>query len=381
MIRREHGFTLIELIIVAGIMVLAIAAASEMFTGLLSQYKQQGKITETQIEGVVGLELFRQDIERAGYGLPWVIPSGTVYDEANQAPASTFNEAVVIGTTDPPRPMINGKNTGWKAAGSGAPAKSDYLVIKATNVTRDAASQKWSYLTDTVTKTWDVSSENFSAADYVIVLSPGSVATAMRTLARGGSSNPWSPQFSELVPAGFKPGSPMTPQPLFVYGIGATSPRMPFNRADYFIQDPTTAGAVPVPSRCAPNTGVLVKSVISQVNGSPLTEVLPLVDCAADLKVIFRSDTDNDGVIDGNTDGLTDPSGIALTAQQIRTQVKEVRVYVLAHEGQKDTTFTYPQATIQVGEFSLGHAYNLGTSRNYRWKVYTIVTSPKNMRQ
>lgn len=69
--KREEGFTLIELMITMVIFVLVIAGASSIFTGLLTQFKQQSKITETNIEGAVGLEILRRDLESAGYGLAW----------------------------------------------------------------------------------------------------------------------------------------------------------------------------------------------------------------------------------------------------------------------------------------------------------------------
>jgi prepilin-type N-terminal cleavage/methylation domain-containing protein len=92
MINRKTGFTLMELIIVMAILGLVLAATSDTFVGLLRQYKQQGKIAETNIEGIIGLELMRQDVETAGFGLPWVIPTGVTYNEAavgyNDSPSS-----------------------------------------------------------------------------------------------------------------------------------------------------------------------------------------------------------------------------------------------------------------------------------------------------
>ena len=71
--RSEAGFTMVELMVTMVVFVLAIAAASQIFTKLLTQFKQQSKIAETNIEGIVGLDLLRQDIEHAGLGLPWNI--------------------------------------------------------------------------------------------------------------------------------------------------------------------------------------------------------------------------------------------------------------------------------------------------------------------
>ena len=122
---------------------------------------------------------------------------------------------------------------------------------------------------------------------------------------------------------------------------------MPFNRADYFISKIDESGNNIVPKRCAADTGVLVKATVNHSDGT--FTYLPLLDCVADMQVIYCLDTTGDGrcdtlhadpatgTIDSYSDDLT-----ALTAQTIREQVKQVRVYILAHEGQKDTTFTYP---------------------------------------
>ena len=380
--KQERGFTLLELLIVTAIMAVALAVTSDMFLGLLNQYKQQSKLAETNIEGIIGLELLRQDVERAGYGLPWVIPAGLTYSEAaSSAYAQICNEPAPGGTSNPPRPMVTVNNIGFvdQASGVMGIGQADYLAIKAVNIPGSGSSQLWSYLTTSVIKSWDEPSENLAPTDYVIVLSPETTAASFRTLALGGSSH-WYTTFQNLSANGFVPAQ-LSPQPLFVYGLGTTAvPTMPFNRADYYIQGPPSS-QVPIPTRCAPNTGVLVKSVVSQGTGS-MGGPLPLLDCVADLKVIFRLDTDNDGIIDYNTDVLNDKSTAApLTAQQIRTQVKEIRIYILAQEGQMDNSFSYPSPTITVGEFGLGDTFTVGADVHYRWKVYMIVMSPDNMRQ
>ena len=80
-VRREAGFTLVELMITMVVFVLVIAAASQVFTSLLTQFKQQNKMAETHIEGAVGLGILRHDLEHAGFGLPWNM-NGTAYTEA-----------------------------------------------------------------------------------------------------------------------------------------------------------------------------------------------------------------------------------------------------------------------------------------------------------
>ena len=173
-----------------------------------------------------------------------------------------------------------------------------------------------------------------------------------------------------------------------VYGVdpGSSNLRMPFNRADYFISTVDELGNNIVPNRCAPNTGVLVKATVNHSNGN--FTVLPLLDCVADMQVIYGLDTN----VDGDFDPAHDAADIysedltALTAQTIHEQVRQVRVYILAHEGQKDTTFTYPASTVDVdGDVGLGRTFNLATSigapeyQQYRWKLFKVIVTPNNL--
>jgi prepilin-type N-terminal cleavage/methylation domain-containing protein len=368
--KRDAGFTLVELLVVMVIMAFALAVTSNMFLGLLNQYNQQGKIAETNIEGMVGLELLREDIERAGYGLPWQTP--IVYSEAGDI----YDDA----PSNPPRPILSDSNyaAGFPITTTNGYKNADLLVIKAANIIRNASAQKWTYVTDTGTgATWtggQAVGEYPLDTDYVIMLSQGTSDVDTRTLVTNGDPllpSPWVTTFKNLT--AFTAGA--SPDPLFVYGLydKSTAPRMPFNRADYYILGPQNFANTP--ARCAPNTGVLVKSTISQSTGGR-TDVLPLLDCVADMKVIFMLDPGN-GVLKPS-DNLIIPY---MSAQQIRQQVKEVRVYILAQEGQYDKTYTHPVTVIPVGEAPYTHQFDIGANVNYRWKLYTIVVQPKNMKQ
>jgi len=110
----------------------------------------------------------------------------------------------------------------------------------------------------------------------------------------------------------------------------------------------------------------------------------PLLDCVADMQVVYGLDTSGAGVVNSHT---TVP---LTTAADIRSQLKEVRVYILAHEGRKDLFYNYPSEWIRVGEdfggTVQGRDFNLkdrlGDDYKYfRWKVYTIVLRPKNLAQ
>jgi len=75
----------------------------------------------------------------------------------------------------------------------------------------------------------------------------------------------------------------------------------------------------------------------------------------------------------------------------VRNRVKEVRVYILAHEGQRDQNYTYPSQTIDVPAApdpgaGLGRTLDIKTSigdpdyQYYRWKLYTLAVKPIDLR-
>lgn len=409
----EKGFTLVELLITMTVFVLVIAAASQIFTGLLTQFKQQSKIAETNIEGIVGLEILRQDIAHAGYGLPWnvtgVIDSdsdGNLWDEMNNYleadsvsctpnPAD-FNDA---STTIPraPRAILSKNIESFSGCGANSVFNgSDYLVIKSMNVARNDTSQKWTYLySGNTKKSWNPTYENLNNTDRIIVVSPGSTDTNSRALAVSGGNF-----FTRYdTTNGFAPTD--ATETRVIYGLDPPDPtsepynrRMPFNRAEYYIWRNSTSSATDeVPDRCATNTGVLRKAVISQADGQRQNP-LPLLDCVANMQVIYCLDNDNDGDcevgVGGSTDSYSDDISTQ-NAQWIRERVKQVRVYILAHEGQKDVNYTfnnfscsvYDGKCITVGEFGMGRNFDLRTITdylNYRWKLYTIIVKPVNLR-
>lgn len=362
--RRQRGFTLIELLIVMAIFGMVMAGVVQMFTTTLTQFKQQGKIAESNIEGIIGLEMLRQDIEHAGFGLPWRVADTAAYAEAAGTDASAYNDAKSSSPMDPPRAFVVGDKAGWSGA--------DVLVIKATNLAVSRASQKWTYIDqDLNPKTWGSDAEDLKGSDRVIVISPGTDDGNRRTLVGGAG---WMAANYTAVLA--NPSFAPTAGYHLVYGIDDESLRMPFNRADYYVNRSETT-----PERCAPNTGVLMKGRINQSNG--VRNPLPLLDCVADMQVVFRLDRDGDGNVDpGGTDVLNDAmTGKALTAEQIRNQVKEVRVYILAHEGQRDKAYRHPETEIRVGEPGIGgREFNIGGEVHYRWKLYTMIVKPKNLR-
>lgn len=363
MMKREAGFSFIELLITMVIMGFVLTLGSDMFVGLLRGYKQQSKITETNIEGIVALELLRRDIASAGYGLPWSL--STAYNEATNAVAAVYNDSP---TNSPPRAIVSGDNITTAGYVNG----SDYLVIKAVNLALNDTCSKWTNLPGTgIVTSWTPTSENLVNADRVTLISPGSTAETSRMLIASGT-------FSAMTAL----SSP--DETRVIYGVAPADVNplwMPFNRADYYVK---TTG-VTIPGRCASGTGVLYKAVVDQSDGGFSGNVLPLLDCVADMQVSYDLDRNGDGTI-SNTVVLNDLLGIPLTARQLRDQLKVVRVYILAHEGQRDDNYTHPTNTILVGQSApLGRNFSLSSLadpkwQHYRWKVYSLIVRPNNLR-
>ena len=354
--RRNFGFSILELVIALAIVMLVLAAATTFFIGVVRQYKIQTKIVETNVEGILGLELLRQDIESLGFGLPWDNVAGT-------AEAITTNATLnATGTIAPS--AVASLNTPADTVNN-----SDYLVIRSTRVGMKNAAGKWTTLqAGGSTRSWGSTEDDLDENDLVIVLSP--------TLNHRSLVSPYQGiKFSAVanVPSVYAPADNLTVTNI-VYGVDNTSTnanlKFPWNRADYYIDN---APPTVVPKRCAPNTGVLVKRVVSHTSGALMTP-LPLLDCAADIQVIYGLDTNGDKMVEDWEDDIS-----PFSADTIRTQLVEVRVHILAQEGQRDDSYRTPSDNVTVGSQGKGRNWNVSGYPNYRWKVYTIAVKPRNL--
>jgi len=391
--RRNQGFTLLEMLVVIAIFGFVLAGTSKMLVSMLGVHQQQSKIAESNIEGIIGLELLRQDIGKAGYGLPWNGPTPTSpsilpnYNEATGNP-NNLNDM----PTNPPRGIVSANNAGWNGA--------DYLVIKAANIATNATCNKWTYLTSGATSTttqWSQASENLSTNERVMVFMSGYYTPPSKQSPPTSNSEAYARilvvdalgSFSAKYPSLVGLASKMTGTGV-VYGIDPNNDlRMPFNRADYYVKPPTTGT---LPQRCAVGTGILYKAVVNQSDGN-MTE-MPLLDCVADMQVVFGYDPTGTGTPLLYTEDIITPSiswtatgAAANGAQAIRDHVKEVRVYILAQEGRKDTDFIYPTNSVYVGgDTFIGNSHGrpfdltgITKWQNYRWKIYTLIVTLDNL--
>jgi hypothetical protein len=395
MARLEAGYTLVELVVVIGIFTVVMTLISTSFNRIVASSGQIVKSVETDIGGLIGLELLRSDLESAGFGLPWSFPSGSTtftYEEVRAGAlvvegvdASLFNDRYPRA----PRAYVTGDDQGYNG--------SDYLVLKGTSVGMNEVCRKWSYLTYSSTGAVVKASKSEVELkpgnnDSVVVIKTGITAggSSRELVTNGFGSSSFSLLFNKPLPDGFQPKSKQ--DSYMVYGVaeknndGKPVPlSFPYNRADYYISRKDD-----ISKTCATGTGVLYKTVINQ-SGS-LTWY-PLLDCVADLQVSFMLDgTSNDGSLVAHKDiyreTLKGLFGITMTDDQadqaLRAHMKGVIVYVLAQQGKKDAGYRFPASQIKVGDHRTWSqselAAKLGADwMQYHWKVYTIAVQPKNL--
>lgn len=417
--RKYHtnkGFSLVELIVTMAVFITVMMIAAQSFNNIVSMSSRVSKSEESNIEGMIGLEVLRHDLEQMGFGLPWgfcrpasgttdgsCVYSDIVYAEAADATGATLNDAP------------GGVPRALAAVNTPAGFLSDFIAVKGTTVGRSKASQRWTYIPfnnfstssglESRPVSWQSnnlkagsnadrvtlirSNFNVESDDHLLIVDPAhNDIFHINYNITGGISGDYLPK-SDL-------------QTHMVYGIddysSSSTPRMPFNRSDFFVS--STIGTVP--TFCAPSTGVLYKMTVNHSNGAYLP--IPLLDCVADMQVVLGWDTSEGGkanMIDaysslpssgtgdvsatGSTGVATEIKGWLTDAKSVREHLKVVKVYILAQEGKRDSNFTYPQASMVVGndllgETSLTNLYTFSSDQlKYRWKMYRIITRPKNL--
>jgi hypothetical protein len=364
-LQGQKGVSFIELLIVMTLVVIVLTMNTDTFGVIFRQSRQQTQAVGAQMDRVVGLEILRTDLEHAGYGLPWAFqnPNTITYNEAADPPENSYNDCSGSAPCALPRALLSGDDVGFN--------NSDYLVIKSPIVGTSEPSQRWTYIVGGSARTWG--SNDLETSQKIVAIRPRTAGGASKELVMDASDN----FFTSYPPTG-----DFAVNGAVIYGVSPDTIinlRMPFNRADYYVKRPDEPEKE-IP-QCALFTGVLYKATVNH-NGGGMNE-MPLIDCVADMQVIYRLDTNNNGTIDSTVNNIS-----GLTAQQVREQVKEVRVYIVSHEGQKDQSFKYRNSTITVGEIFggilFGSTFNLSSTigsgwENYRWKVSTLVVKPRNL--
>lgn len=391
-LRTNKGFTLVEMIIVMLIFVIVIGITGDAFNRIVTKALSLTKTAETNISGIVGLELMRVDVESAGYGLPWSFSQTIAYYEAAGVPGVALNDNARTYASDPtqdtvPRAIMSTNNVvsaNQEVVFNG----SDVLAVRGQSLATNAASKRWTFIESKVLPstnpspthyTW--SADNLESSDKVVLVNPVVNLKPANQLVVNSSTGVWQMPFNKYTSIGRPPvynDAEKKSDAYIIYGVnGSTSIanlRMPFNRADFYVRRPATSenGWVKLPQRCNPDSGVLFKGVIGHTSG--VYDELPLLECVLDMQVVYELRT-------AGTSMQTDSDDIsALTPKEVREQVKAIKVYILTHDGGRDNNYTYPNATIGVGPGDYNFATNgISNWQNYRWRVYQIVARPSNL--
>jgi prepilin-type N-terminal cleavage/methylation domain-containing protein len=402
-IRKQEGFTLTELLVTMVLFVIAIMAAANIFTSILGPIKQQAKIAESNIEGLIGLQMLKADIEQAGFGLPWNMGSATYLEAVNSGATDWDDTLFNDSTANPPRPIVFGDGG---VIANPPVNSSDVLVVKATSVDISRAARRWTYITNTAAgnsspMVWtpDTQNDNVVTGDNVITIKPVSGSRQRELVSSGGAFFTAFDTSLGGFDDAFEPVAG-TSETHLLYGVndGSSAPRMPFNRADYYVRRPGT-----MPTQCSTDagTGILYKATVNHGDDPTTAAVevagqlreLPLLDCVREMQVVVGLDMNDDGATGTfydqttliSTEGATAATANATlaSAEFIRNRLKEVRVYILAQEGQRDASYTSPSPIIATDP-DTGTVINFDAAAsgllNFRWKVYTIVAKLYNMR-
>lgn len=377
---KIDGFTLIEMLITLLLFTVVIMITAKIFDTMLPKTKIIAKSEASNIEGVIGLEMFRRDLEQAGFGLFTDIDTPPpAYNETTSTTQSAYNDA----PNGIPRAIVAGNDLT-----SGVISGSDYLVIKSTNAAMNPASQCWTSIKGPGTsKTWGANDlQEAPRNDQVVVVSQSyKNGELQRKLIYDTASFSVAYRADGSYTAPFAPNS--SDKQYYYYGIDSIALRAPFNRTDYYVRRPTD-----VPTGCSPAAGVLYKSIMSQSNGS--MREIALLDCVADMQVVLGWNTSSDpagNAVDTytNSDG-TSPGGLSTADQtlsdpkEIRNRLKLVKAYILAQDGRFDRNYTNTDTAMQIGESGeTGFTKTIDLTqpdyRNYRWRLYRLVVRPKNL--
>lgn len=431
---NNKGFTLIEMLITMVLVIVVIMITGTAFESILKNSGRLISSEESNIEGVVGLEMFRHDLQQMGYGIPDAFQLPINYPEATVAPANLLNDGHGTASAgDIPRAVVSLDAMSGYATGNtyNVLTGTDYLAVKATTVGRNKASKKWTYLrysgaagapSELAPNTWSNPEDNFKQSDKVIVLKRSFTDTGTTNTLIYNNNNTgvatiyWSSTPTVLMSDNFNPGS--TDPTYYLYGVDDGALGMPFNRADFFVARPSTASSIP--TTCAYKTGILYKATVNHADGR--LNYMPLLDCVADMQVVFGWDVNSDGVITessaySDTASEISVSGTAsnaaiqaimIDANEIRKKLKYIKVYIMAQDGRRDASYkntdilmnnTYSVVVGDANTRDINTSTSLSNSAsnvsitkgytaaelaskdwlNYRWKVYRIVVKPKNL--
>ena len=316
----RKALTLVELLVVLVITILVLSAVYFGYTFLFKKYLRQTATSTIQIESAVGVEVLRQDIEHAGYGIGLNEPTLPIKTEVD----SSGNYHLKIHST---YNISNDQTRGWALVNcTGVGVSPNQLAPNPT-------------------------SEPFPSTKAVFLNLTGDIAN--------GYSDFTCPD------AGYYLAYPV-PEINLRSGESFVCTNQACVEIEYYLYNTSSKNPI------CPDLPSLGRKVSWKVrSGTTVGRLSPIVDCVADFKVRYNWGNRN------YVDPTTDSAVVSATSTDERENLKVVHIYLLVREGKYDPNYTFTGSTTVDGV-----TLNLPSSPDaihYRWKVIKLSVEPMNL--
>lgn len=316
---KNKGFTLPELMISMAIMSIIVALTFPAFTDLLTFTKGETASEEAQIDKLISLELIRLDLENVAYGIARDAENSPISLTVTQS----ANPPVVVTRTLQLNSTLNNTNQstiGWIL----------YNCSPGENL-RDHI----------MTDTHLVSNTN------IVLLDHNKNFHSLSTTTQGSC-----PATRGIYTA-------------FPYdGVNSCTP-------EFCTSVSYRLSASNLLSTCAAGTRNLLRAVGNAAGD-------PVINCVADFMVTFAVDENGDGDLDDRSDD-TQATTLPDTTAKIRSQVKNINMYILMQEGVRDNNLNNTNVDLNISAGVVLSLANVKDPEKYRWKVVRISGKPMSM--
>jgi len=350
---KEHGFSLIELLVGAIIAFLVAAAAFTMLTTSSKATRVSDQTAQTQQSARIAMELLSHDIKMAGFAMA--------------GPVGNCNQAIVPADNN-----VGGADNG---------PDSISLVVPAQVGT-----------VNTTTSMWPIQSIDVNLTSAVNVGDPISIGGMASTTVSVVSGTTLTLQNSYPKPMTFTAGTP-------VYLLQCVT---------YQVIRPTDVNA----SVCGGNAPCLVRGINAPLVGGRMdcngpggtTACVAITDGVEDVQFSYACDGCNAAINAGVADGIIDDQGVVdnqftladfvsdnswTVAPMTGDTIRLVLVNVVARETRPDQGFGEGNATMTTNSPSpitvsdhnpaLDSGYSLATYQQYRRRIVTRTVEVRNI--
>ncbi|WP_457678570.1 hypothetical protein [Thermovibrio sp.] len=316
----RKALSLFEVLIVLAITLAVLSALYFGYIFLFKGYLKQSATSTIQLEKAVGLEVLRQDIEHAGFGIGLnepTLPIKTLLDSSGKY------HLIIHSTYD----LSNDKTRGWAMVKCSSAGSSPLQLAP------------------------DPSTEPFPSDKAVFLDLSGAVASGYSDF---------------LCPDGGYYLAYPVPDITLKSGQSFVCKDQACVEIEYYLYNTSSKNPL------CPDLPSLGRKVSWRVSGGvTVGRLSPMIDCVADFKVRYDWGTAV------NVDPTKSSAILGATSLQERENLKVVHVYLLIREGRYDPNYTFTGSTTVDGV-----TLNLPSTPDalhYRWKVVKLTVQPMNL--